>query len=104
MALQTREAELYLVLTPNGVWGLAARITTKPPKLAAREVAMTLTVKVPSALFEKPALRATVQVPADAVNRPVIDAAVADNIRQELERTLGVDVTIAVIEPEAAQS
>lgn len=96
----TRSGTVYLVLSAGRYPSeLRARMTTRTPSLEAGEVAMTVTVKVPDAMFKHPALRATLTIPEDAVSRPQIDAAVVDNIKAELQRTLGVDLTVTVIEP-----
>lgn len=98
---QTREAVVYLVLRA-GRWSaeLHCRLTTRAPALKAGEIAMAVTVRVPDAMFKRPALKATLEIPAESVSRPVIDAVVVDNIRAELQRTLGVDLSIAVVDPE----
>lgn len=94
-----REATVYLIASPKGYSGLSVRTTANSPRVASDEIVMSVNVRLPAALFSKPALRATIEVPIEAVSRPQIDAVVIDNIREQLTRTLGVDLTIAVIEP-----
>lgn len=96
---QMRDSVVYLVLKPKSHGSLAVRAVSRPPRLAADEIAMAITVVVPDAMFKKPALQATVRIPPESVNRPTIDAAITDNIRMELEKQLGVEVSIAVVEP-----
>jgi hypothetical protein len=97
--MTTRSETLYLILSPRKTSGLSARIAMRPPMLGAKEVAMELAIRVPAALFERPALHGTITVPVEQVNRPVINAAIVDNIKAELQRTLGVEITLAIIEP-----
>ena len=93
----------HLVLKRKGSWSLSARLTQKMPALKSDEVALSLSVKVPETLFKKPALRASITVPEEAVSRPTIDAGVVDNIRELISQNLGIDFTIAVVEPERGE-
>lgn len=43
---------------------------------------------------------ASITVPADQVSRPTIDAQVLDNIREQMRQAIGVDMRIALVEPE----
>lgn len=94
----TREATFYLAVSPKRYSELSARLTTKVPALAADEVAIQVSVRVPDAIFKRPALKATIEIPEDSVSRPVIEADVVDNIRTELEKQTGLDITIAIVE------
>lgn len=78
----------------------ATRMTTKLPTLAANEIAIKLEIDIPDTLFTRPSLEAKVTVPKDQVNRPVIDAVVQDNIVQEVQKQLGVEMTLRVVEAE----
>lgn len=100
MTTQMINQTFHLVLKRKGSYSLSARLTQKMPALKSDEVALSLSVKVPETLFRKPALRASITVPEEAISRPVIDAGVVDNIREMVMQNLGVDLTIAVIEPE----
>lgn len=77
-----------------------ARLTQKAPVLDADEVAVYLDVHLPDTLFKKPALTAEIQVPEDQVNQPVISADIVDNIAEEVGKQLGVELSIAVVEPQ----
>lgn len=73
------------------------RVTAGEPALDRNERAIRLKVDLPLALFEPPSLAASIRVeaPREAVS---IDAsAVAEAVRQ----VIGMDVTIAVVDPEA---
>jgi hypothetical protein len=61
---------------------------------------MKLAITVPDALFRRPQLEASITVPADQVSRPTIDAQVLDNIREQMRQAIGVDMRIALVEPE----
>ncbi len=98
MNQKIRESALYLIASPSKHSELSFRITMRPPALAADEIAMRVCVKLPDAIFRKPMLEATVEVPMDAVTPPSLDATVLDNVREELTRRLGIDMTIAVVE------
>lgn len=79
--------------------GGSARITTQPPNLKRNEIAVLLNLDIPDALFEKPQLQASITIPDDAVTQPIIDASVVDNIEVVLQQELGVDLSVAVVEP-----
>ena len=73
------------------------RLTTKPPKLSSHEVAVKLSLEVPDAFFEKPLLSARIEIPEDAVSAPVIEADVVDNIQEIVNRELGIDLNISLL-------
>lgn len=98
MSGYTIHQELYLVVRPSRQ-GLAARVLTRAPRLAADEISLLLTLALPDTLFKKPALRASIVIPDESVNRPVIDSTVVDNIKSEIQKQLGVELTIAVMDP-----
>lgn len=77
----------------------SARLSVKLPSLDPNEIAIKLDIEIPDALFQKPALQASITVPEDAVTPPVLDAEVTETIREELQKRLGVDLTIAVVQP-----
>lgn len=92
----------YLVLSPKSRgWGLTARLTARRPSLARDELFVQLDVAVPEALFKRPALHAKVSVPENAtIGQTIINAEVADNVRELLEKQLGMRVDVSVPEPE----
>ena len=93
-------ADLYLVAKKKrGYSVMSVRRTTRPPALAADEVAVKLMLSLPEALFMRPQIQAKVVVPADAVTPPVLDVAVVDNVREVLERETGLSITLAVVNP-----
>jgi hypothetical protein len=97
---QMREATVYLAVSPKGYNGLSARLTSRVPSLASDEVAIEVNLRVPDALFKRPALKASVQIPEGCVSRPVIQAEVLDNVKIELEKQLGLEVQVALAEPD----
>lgn len=90
----------FLALSLFGGKRLSARIGKSMPRLKANEVALSLQVTLPVALFNKPSLQASIVVPPESVSTPVIDATVVENIRAVISQQLGVNLTIAVIQPE----
>lgn len=96
---QMLEQTFHLALSRNGNWRLSGRMSRGLPSLKPGEVAMALTIRLPDALFKKPSLRATVDVPSTCVSAPVIDSKVVDNIREVVSQQLGIEMTIAVVEP-----
>lgn len=99
----TRELTAYLVVKPDKRYSasLKARLTTRTPALATDEVAIRLSVSVPDMLFRRPQLQATVTIPQNAVACSEIDATVLDNVREILSQQTGMDITVAVVQPEA---
>lgn len=93
------EQTFYLALSQNGRWRLSGRLTKSLPALKVGEIALSLSVKLPETLFKKPSLRASIEIPESAVSAPVIDSTVVDNIREVVSQQLGVDLTIAVVDP-----
>jgi hypothetical protein len=77
------------------------RLTRGEPRLDRDERGMAMTVSVPVALFQTPSLRATMTIEAPEPAVPPIDlTAAADALKQ----SLGCDVEIRIIEPEAEES
>ena len=87
----------YLVLAQkvHAYQGLTARLTAKPPRLDAGEVALTLNVEVPIALFKRPMLIAKVAVPDGAGLSERITADVQDNLALILSEQLGMRVRVS---------
>lgn len=96
------DAVFYLVASrAERPWrSLHLRMTRKVPALQPGEVAIRVDLQLPEALFVRPTLKATITVPADQVSRPTINAAVVENIREVLQQQLGVNLRIALVEPE----
>src|SRR5579859_2345928 len=89
----------FLAISPYGSLRLSGRMLKSMPRLRREEVALQLSIELPDALFKRPSLTASVVVPASSISVPVIDAQVIDNIRNAVLRDVGIDLTIAVVEP-----
>lgn len=67
--------------------------------MSANSVAIKLNLDLPDALFKKPQLVASIKVDDKQVSQPVINAQVLDNIQETLSKTLGINMTVNLIEP-----
>jgi hypothetical protein len=98
------ERYLCVKYNPGPPYGIhnkpSVRLTVGKPRLDAQEVAILLNINLPNELFKKPQLEANIRVPEENVNRPVINAEVLGNIEQHLKQTLGVELSISLIQPE----
>ena len=72
------------------------RVTAGEPSLDRLERAIRLKVSLPLALFETPSLSASIDVDAPSERVSIDTSAVAEAVRQ----VIGMDVTIAVVDPE----
>ena len=97
--MSNRKQIFFVAISPSGRNGLGGRMLKSMPRLERDEVALQLTVELPDAIFKKPSLSASVVVPEGTVKGPVIDATVVDNIRAVVSRELGVNLSIAPVEP-----
>lgn len=91
----------YLVITANRKWGgLDAKLISKlgTSAIPANAVVIKLNMELPAALFTKPQLEATIKVDERSVSKPVIDAEVLENITALMNKNLGIDMKISVVE------
>lgn len=77
----------------------STRLTVQPPALESHEVAVQLNLEVPEELFRKPRLEASITIPAEGITPPPINAEVIDNIREIISKEIGVDLSVALVEP-----
>lgn len=96
------DGNFYLVVKRKSKYGnsLSGRLALRLPSLSAGEVAIKLEVAVPEVLFERPILRAAITVPTGATISKTINATVLDNVREVLQQQTGLDIRIALVEPE----
>jgi hypothetical protein len=100
MSVKMRELDTYLVVKPNGMYGLTARVAKRTPSLEKDEVAIKVNLHVPDTLFSRPQLQASITIPDSAVTAPVVNAQVLDNVREILEQQTGMDVRVSLVEAE----
>ena len=79
----------------------SCRLSKETPTLKSGEIAIELKIDLPDELFTKPQLSASIKVDPKKVNAPEITADVLDNIKIIMDKQLGIDMTINIIEPEA---
>jgi hypothetical protein len=93
-----RDVSFHLIFRQrrNRLYGLSVRLTERAPVLAPGEVAVLTRVRLPEALFQRPRLTATIAIPAAEMPARAIPAAVQENIAAEIQKLLGVGVTIKV--------
>lgn len=93
----------YLVITPSaqkysGKAGVKLIDKLGRGSIPSNAVVLKLNLELPDALFQKPQLEATIKVNSDQVSKPVITPDVIENIREVLQKNMGIDLTIAVVE------
>lgn len=95
----------HLIITPKytrygSLNGVDTKLVQDPKNvsISANAVVMKLNLDLPDNLFKKPALSATIRIDKSAVSAPVISADVLDNITAELQKTLGVHLTVNVVD------
>lgn len=64
----------------------------------ANSVVLKLNLDLPETLFKKPQLEATIAVDPDKVSAPVITSKILDNIQEALQKSVGANLGINVIE------
>ncbi len=103
----------YLIITPkysryNQTHPTGADVkiiaSLKGGRIPSNAVPLKLELNLPDALFSRPQLQATIKIDESSVSAPVIDAQVLDNIKQELQKQIGVDLTINIVENESNHS
>lgn len=92
----------YLIISPGPKrWSPKVKLVRSlKGNMPANSVAIKLNLSLPESLFQKPQLQATIKINENDVSKPVINAEVLDNIKQELQKNLGVEMSINVIEEE----
>lgn len=91
--------ERFLVVGKKKHQKASARLAVNSPALDSHEVAVKINLDIPDELFTKPQLQASITIPSDSVNPPIIDAEVVDNIQELISKEIGVDLSIALVEP-----
>lgn len=76
------------------------RTTISTPALKANEITLKVNLKLPEALFNRPQLQANIIIDEDKVTPNILDAEVQENITEIIEKQLGIDLTINLVEPE----
>lgn len=96
------EVNKYLIITEGSrKWNANVKLTnTLKGKMPSNAVVMKLNLQLPESLFKKPQLQASIKINEEDVSKPVINAQTLDNIREVLNKQLGVDVTIQHVEPD----
>ncbi|MCG8446507.1 MAG: hypothetical protein MI753_12420 [Hyphomicrobiales bacterium] len=89
-------AKAFLVIDRHGI----DRLTKRPPPLGPGEISVQLDIDVPHELFMRPAIKASICVDADAVRPVEIDAGQLEAISENIRRGLGVDITLAIVQPD----
>lgn len=92
----------YLVVGKKRHSKPTVSVKVSPPALQAHEIAIRVNLNIPDQLFEKPQLEASITVPEGAIAAPVIDAEMVDNIEEVVSQTLGVSLSISVVETDNA--
>lgn len=67
--------------------------------MPSNAVAIKVNLNLPDSIFKKPQLQATIKIDESDVSKPVIDAKVLDNIKAEMSKYLGIDMSINIVEP-----
>lgn len=101
------EIHTYLIVTPKFKSSYSDRPykadlklvqKAKGTSMASNAVAIKVTLDIPDSIFIKPQLQATIKIDKNSVSPPVIEAEVLDNITEMLNKQLGIDLKINMIQ------
>lgn len=90
-------AQVYLVITKNGV----DRMVKSPPRLGARQLAITVDIEVPDRIFDQPTLRASFVIPKDALGEfPKLILENRIPIQDAVRIATGMEVVVTTVSDE----
>lgn len=78
----------------------AVNVTKTAPYLSNNEVSVYITVELPDVLFKKPQISANIKVDEKNVQPFTIDADTLNNVKDAIELSTGMDITIKLENPE----
>lgn len=93
------EVTQYLILS-KGVkrWKPSIKLVSSLKNtMPSNSVAVRLNLVLPDSIFDKPQLEATIKINDSDISKPIIKAETLDNIKQELNKNLGIDLSINII-------
>lgn len=79
------------------------KTTQSAPDLKSNEIAVKIKLALPSALFTKPTLQANITIDNNKVTPSVVNAEVMENITEIIEKQLGIEMKINLVEPQMQQ-
>lgn len=94
------EISQYLIVSPGPKrWKPKVKLVSSlKGNMPSNSIALRLNLHLPDSIFEKPKLEAVIRIDEKDISKPAISAQVLDNIKVELNKQLGVDLTINVVE------
>ena len=85
----------YLIITERG----STRTTKHKPSLYTNEIAIFINLDIPVGLFKKPSIVAEIKIPDEAVRNDAINADITDNIKEAIEKSTGLPITLKIEYP-----
>lgn len=90
------KTNFYLTVNKNGT----VKVTKNPTRIDMNEVSIGVGLALPDILFKRPQIQATIIIDDKVVEPLIIDAETANNVKDAIQQSTGLDIKLTVVNPE----